>query len=332
MNAGIQQKTSNVLNAFVNGAPVAQKLGLTVASPSVTAGQAFNLTVTALNAQGTPASTYRGTVHFTSTDAASVLPADYTFTSADAGVHQFSVTLKTAGSQSVTATDTATASITGSQTLTVGAAAAGSLSLSGLSNTVAGTIQTATVTLFAADGTVSTGYTGTVHFSSTDGLAALPADYTFSGTDAGVHRFSVTLKTAGGQTVNVADTTNGALTGSQTVTVSSAPAATLGLSGVSSTTAGTVQTATVTALAADGTVSTGYTGTVHFTSTDAFAALPADYTFTGTDAGVHQFPVTLTTAGSQSVTATDTGNGSLTARQAVTISPAPAATQRQSGL
>jgi N,N-dimethylformamidase beta subunit-like protein len=332
MNAGIQQTTANVLNAFVNGAPVAQKLGLTVASPSVTAGQAFNLTATALNAQGTPATTYRGTVHFTSTDPASVLPADYTFTSADAGAHQFPVTLKTAGSQGVTATDTATASITGSQTLTVTAAAAATLSLSGLTSTVAGTIQTATVTLFAADGTVATGYTGTVHFSSTDALAVLPADYTFGSSDAGVHPFSVTLKTTGGQTVSAADTANGALTGSQTVTVSSAPAATLGLSGLSSTTAGTVQTATVTAFAADGTVSTGYTGTVHFSSSDALAALPPDYTFTGSDGGVHQFPVTLTTAGSQAVTAADISTGSLSASQTLTISPATAATLSLSGL
>src|SRR5207302_1081810 len=52
MNPGIQQTTANVLNAFVNGAPVPQKLGLTVASPSVTAGQPFNLTATAPNPPG----------------------------------------------------------------------------------------------------------------------------------------------------------------------------------------------------------------------------------------------------------------------------------------
>ncbi|TMF08960.1 MAG: hypothetical protein E6I37_15745 [Chloroflexi bacterium] len=332
MNPGIQQTTANVLNAFVNGAPVAQKLGLTVASPSVTAGQPFNLTATALNAQGNPAATYTGTVHFTSTDASAVLPADYTFTSADAGVHQFPVTLKTAGSQSVTATDIGTASITGSKTITVSAASAGTLSLSGLSSTVAGTTQTATVTLLNADGTVSTGYTGTVHFTSTDALASLPPDYTFTSTDAGVHQFPVTLKTAGGQTVSAADISNSALTGSQTVTISPAPAASLSLSGLSSAVAGTVQTATVTLLNANGTVATGYTGTVHFSSTDALAVLPADYTFTSTDAGVHQFSVTLKTAGGQTVRAADTGNGALTGSQTVTISSAPPATLGLSGL
>src|SRR5205807_2160131 len=261
-----------------------------------------------------------------------VLPADYTFTSADAGVHQFPVTLKTAGSQSVTATDTGTASITGSKTVTVSAASAGTLSLSGLSSTVAGTTQTATVTLLNADGTVSTGYTGTVHFTSTDALAALARDYTVTSTDAGVHQFPVTLKTAGGQTVSAADTSNSALTGSQTVTISPAPAASLSLSGLSSAVAGTVQTATVTLLNANGTVATGYTGTVHFSSTDGLAVLPADYTFTSTDAGVHQFSVTLTTAGSQRVTATDTSTSPLSATQALTVSPAPAATLSLSGL
>ncbi len=49
-----------------------------------------------------------GTAHFTSSDIQAVLPANYTFTGVDAGVHVFSVTLKTAGSQSITATDTVT--------------------------------------------------------------------------------------------------------------------------------------------------------------------------------------------------------------------------------
>jgi len=44
-----------------------------------------------------------------------VLPANYTFVAADNGVHVFSATLKTAGTQSLTATDTVTASITGTQ-------------------------------------------------------------------------------------------------------------------------------------------------------------------------------------------------------------------------
>ena len=60
-------------------------------------GTAEKITVTARDAFGNTVTGYRGTVHFTSSDPKAVLPANYTFTSADAGVHVFSVTLKTFG-------------------------------------------------------------------------------------------------------------------------------------------------------------------------------------------------------------------------------------------
>ena len=91
-------------------------------SPSVV-GSAHNLTVTARDASGNTATSYRGKVHFTSTDAAATLPADYTFTAGDAGKHTFSVTLKTVGTRSITATDTAFSSIKGTQSGIVVAAA-----------------------------------------------------------------------------------------------------------------------------------------------------------------------------------------------------------------
>jgi hypothetical protein len=64
----------------------------------------------ALGNYGNIAAGYRGTVHFTSTDAQAVLPANYAFVAADNGVHTFTATLKTAGTQSLTATDTVTSS------------------------------------------------------------------------------------------------------------------------------------------------------------------------------------------------------------------------------
>src|SRR2546421_243001 len=71
-------------------------------------------------------------VHFTSTDSQAGLPADYTFVSGDNGVHSFSVTLKTAGAQSITATDKTTATITGTESgITVAAAAASKFVVSG---------------------------------------------------------------------------------------------------------------------------------------------------------------------------------------------------------
>ncbi len=100
-----------------------------------------------------------------------------------------------------------------------------------------------------------------------------------------------------------------------TITVNPGAATTLTVSGITSPRiAGSAGTVTVTARDAGGNVATGYVGTVHFTS-DAGAVLPADYTFTGGDAGVRTFPVTLNTVGTRSVTATDTVSAGITGSQ-----------------
>ena len=44
-----------------------------------------------------------------------------------------------------------------------------------------------------------------------------------------------------------------------------------------------------------------YTGTVHFTSNDSAATLPADYAFTAKDHGVHFFQTTFMTTGSRNI-------------------------------
>jgi hypothetical protein len=67
----------------------------------------------------------------TDSDPGVVLPADYTFTAGDAGVHTFTdtglgeITLVTPGDQTITVTDTADGTITGSATVTVGSTAPG---------------------------------------------------------------------------------------------------------------------------------------------------------------------------------------------------------------
>jgi len=47
-----------------------------------------------------------------------------------------------------------------------------------------------TITIQDAYGNIVTGYTGTVHFTSTDNKATLPSNYTFTASDQGVHTFS----------------------------------------------------------------------------------------------------------------------------------------------
>ncbi len=80
---------------------------------SVTAGIAGSVMVTAEDQYGNTATGYTGAVHFTSSDSKAVLPADAGLTD---GTGSFAVTFETAGSQSITATDTSDNSVTGSET------------------------------------------------------------------------------------------------------------------------------------------------------------------------------------------------------------------------
>src|SRR5439155_6982856 len=80
---------------------------VTPSTNPVTAGSSFQFTVTAVDDQDNPVTGYSGTIHFSSSDSGATLPSDYTFTAADAGIHTFTATLITAGSQAITATDPA---------------------------------------------------------------------------------------------------------------------------------------------------------------------------------------------------------------------------------
>jgi hypothetical protein len=67
-------------------------------------GTSFPVTVTAVDASGNTFPSYAGEVHFTSSDANAVLPADATLTN---GVGTFNVTLKSTGNQTITVSDVA---------------------------------------------------------------------------------------------------------------------------------------------------------------------------------------------------------------------------------
>jgi Ca2+-binding RTX toxin-like protein len=291
---------------------------------TTTAGQALSLTLTVFDALNVQVSAYTGMVHFTSSDVAASLPADYTFTPTDAGSHTFTITLKTAGNQTVTLTASGASA---QASLVVTPASAVFFGVTSASSTVvAGTPVTVTVTAYDLYGNVATGYQGTVHLSTTDTQGQVPADYLFTQSDAGSHVFTVTLKTAGGQTVTAHDTQSSSLVGSSSVTVSPAAVTSIqvGVPG-NPVTAGTPCVVTVTALDAYNNVVNGYRGTVHLSSSDTQAMLPADYTFTATDNGTHAFSVILETAGNQTVTATDTQTGTLTSSVSVTVNAAAVA-------
>ena len=125
--------TDNGISVSLNTTDSVSSFTVSTVSSS-TAGQGFNVTVTAENASDSTQTSYTGTIHFTSSDplvtAGNGLPADYTFVSGDDGVHTFNnVILKTAGSDTITVTDTSFTSATGTATVTVSAGSAASIAV-----------------------------------------------------------------------------------------------------------------------------------------------------------------------------------------------------------
>jgi hypothetical protein len=184
---------------------------LAIATPaSATAGTAFSFTVTALDQFNNITTGYSGTVHFTSTDGASTLPANSTLTN---GAGTFSATLVTAGSRTITAVDSVAPSITvTSNAIAVSAAAATHFAVSAPSTASSGTAFSFTVTALDPFNNTATGYAGSVHFTTTDAGSGvtLPSNSTLT---AGTGTFSATLRTAGNQTITATDSVSAAVTG-----------------------------------------------------------------------------------------------------------------------
>jgi ELWxxDGT repeat protein len=312
-------------SASVSVSPAALHNLLLLGPATSTAGVAFTLTVEAVDAFGNVVPTYTGTVHFQTSDSRATLPADYTFLAGDTGVHTFvnGVTLVRAGKTGLSAVDTMNSTVKGTFSVTVSPGTAASLALS-FSNTnpTAGVAFSVTLTVLDAYGNTATAYTGTVRFTATDGQAVLPASYTFTSADQGVHVFNgVVLKTAGQQTITATDTVKGTITGQKGCRVTAAAATHFGVTASTSTPyVGSPFTVTVLALDPYGNTDTHYAGTVHFTSTDSRATLPANYTFVATDNGRHVFTkgVTLNTAGTQTITVTDTAHATIKGSVTVT--------------
>jgi hypothetical protein len=275
----------------------------------VTAGVAGTFKVIAEDAYGNLTPAYGGTVTFKSSDPLAALPASAMLTN---GTGTFSAAFKTAGSQSLSAFDTANASLTGSQgAITVNPAATSQFVVTGFPSPVtAGVAGTLKVIAEDAFGNLTPGYGGTVHFTSSDPQAVLPANATLTN---GVGTFTATLKTAGIQSLKATDTANATITGtSNSITVNPGAATHFAITGPSSVSAGTAFSITVTALDAYGNVATGYLGTVNFASTDNGAKLPGKYAYTASDKGVHTFTgLVLRKKGTQTITVADTSNGTI---------------------
>ena len=202
-----------------------------VTSASAVAGQPGTVTVVAHDGAGAPVPSFAGTVIVTSSDPQAQVPPVYTFTLADQGSHQFAnaLTLRRAGSTRIDATDTSLTAAPGSATVTVTAGQARQFAIAPTNNVLTATQPTViTVSALDAVGNVATGYSGSVHFTSSDANAVLPTDTPFGGGDLAARAVRLALATAGSQSVTVADAgdpTLGAAT--YTFTVNPGPAAQL---------------------------------------------------------------------------------------------------------
>ena len=173
--------------------------------------------------------------------------------------------------------------------------------------------------------------TDTVGITSSDANATLPSNAALA---AGTASFNVTLKTAGSKTVTATDITDGTKTASTSPSVTvnagtftklqillpgetAAPGTATGKTGTpSAQTAGTAFAVTVRAVDANWNLVNTVTDIVGITSSDVNATLPANAALV---AGTQNFNVTLKTAGTATVTATDITDGTKTANTSPSV-------------
>ncbi|WP_342375818.1 Ig-like domain-containing protein [Myxococcus stipitatus] len=209
------------------GPPATLVVVLSTTSP--VAGDAVVATVAVVDEFGYHASSYRGRV------ALSLLPNDpqttglgeYTFTAADEGKHEFSITFAQAQSAVLSVTDTQQGTLTDSESVSVQPGVATALSVSPATDTItAGVPRSFVVSAKDRFGNVARGYRGTVTPTTTDGAVGAQSAYTYIAGDQGEHSFTYTLQTAGPQSVTFTDV-NLAAPATSSLTVVAGPAASL---------------------------------------------------------------------------------------------------------
>jgi hypothetical protein len=298
----------------------AQAASLLIIAPNTaTAGASFGITVAAQDRFGNPATSYNGTIRFTSGDSAAVLPVNSSLSS---GLGTFSITFLTAQTQTLTVTDLVTSSLTGkSSPIVVSPATATQFVVRASTTATAGIPFGITVTAEDPFNNIAKGYAGTIAFSSTDSIANLPPLSTLV---SGVGVFSATLRTASNVTVSATDTTAPTINGtSNSVKVSAAPASHFAITLPPVATAGSGVAFTVMAEDPFNNLATAYSGTVVFSSTDSAASLPTASPLNG---GVGKFTVTFKTAANQVLTVSDKNTNTISGQSGTIAVSAAAAT------
>ncbi len=296
-------------------APAASTHFIVSAPATAVAGSPITYTVTVYDKFGNVDTGYSGTIHFVDSAGGAQLPAA---TVMSGGSGSFTATLTVAQAQTITASDISNASISGAANVAVSPAGASKFVLTAPASAVAGSAISIGVTALDAFGNVATGYSGTVHFTDSSSGATLPGNATLS---AGEGTFNATLTLASGQTIVATDSANGSVTGSAGVAVSPAAASHFAIDAPANATAGSPFSVTITALDPFGNVATGYSGTVELTGSIDGALIPGGVTLAN---GTGTFNATFATAEPQTLSATDSQNGSIAGSVAISVAPATA--------
>jgi hypothetical protein len=136
------------------------------------------------------------------------------------GSGNFSVILKTLGPQTITATDTVTASLKGTNSINMVSNAVTHFALNTPGNASTRATFGFTVNALDAANNPAAGYVGTVQFTSSDKTAQLPANTALPAGISG--KLSATFETAGTQTITATDTSKASLTGTNSISVTAA--------------------------------------------------------------------------------------------------------------
>jgi FG-GAP-like repeat/FG-GAP repeat len=220
-------------NSFqVTGGP-ADHLVVTGLPANPVAGAQQTVQVQIQDSGNSPAGNYTGKIHFTTSDPAASLPADYTFSLADNSTKSFNLTLKTTGAQTLTVTDTVNSTLTQTLNPTVVAGTATTVTLNAPSpvaiNTAFGTLI-ATVTDQYSNPLANT----TVTFATVAGGSGANGSLSGGGvttTDSnGQAGITVTANNKAG-TFTVTGTAAGSTSAPRTLTITNGPAASLSVIG-----------------------------------------------------------------------------------------------------
>src|SRR5438876_2643916 len=266
------------------------------APASVMAGVPFTVSVVALDELNSPLSAFSDVIGFVTQDPGATIPAPLLMN----GSGMYTITAGTAGDHRLDVTDIASGfGISGSAQYTVSPASASRFRVTTPAAALPAAMFNFQVTALDAFNNVDPSFSGTAHFSSTDGAAILPPDTALVN---GQGSFGATLNTAGNESLVAS---SAGITGSARLAVPG-PATHLRLAAPAHTYPGSAFHVAVEALDAAGNLVTNYAGTIHFSSSDAAAVLPADFVFVPSDKGMHSFGngVILKTGGIQSLTVT----------------------------